>query len=136
MTAFDLDDLVERMAVPAAGLVAAVQGENVDHAHAVLSALTALELRALAVRLADWAPGPAVEVLQRLSETRHWCKSGEAGRIRHQALLSRPEIAVVVGVSPSAIQDWENGGGLPRGENAIRYGVVLNRLRAGLGERG
>ena len=91
----DLDALAVRMLQPAAQLVPAVQAGNASRAHAVLERLDLVELRALAVVLADWAPDPSAELLRRVTHVRLLCQSGEAARIRHRAFASRQELAEV-----------------------------------------
>ncbi|MET9339233.1 helix-turn-helix transcriptional regulator [Nonomuraea sp. NPDC003804] len=131
-----LDDLAEQMLGPASRLIRAVRERDVAEAHDVLGALDVLELRALAVRLADIAPVAGVDRFQRVTEVRHLCRTGEAAKLRHRAQASRGELAALVGVTETAISDWETGKFLPRGDNAIRYGAALDSLRAGLGESG
>ncbi|TMR11049.1 hypothetical protein ETD86_37015 [Nonomuraea turkmeniaca] len=59
-----LDDLAERMILPAARLVPAVQDLDESETQAILSSLSLLELRALAVVLASLVPAddPAMEL--------------------------------------------------------------------------
>lgn len=54
--------------------------------------------------------------------------SGEARAIRINAHLSLAEIGSEVGASVSAVWRWENGERLPRGQAALRYGMLLRDL--------
>lgn len=59
-----LDVLAEEMILPACRLVAAVQGRAADEAASILETLSVLELRALAVVLAELVPAddPAMDL--------------------------------------------------------------------------
>jgi transcriptional regulator with XRE-family HTH domain len=52
-------------------------------------------------------------------------KSGRARAIREEANLTQPEVARGVGVSQSAIAQWEAGRRVPRGDAAVRYAQFL-----------
>ncbi len=57
------------------------------------------------------------------------CITGEARTIREKANLSQAEISLDVGADPSAIGRWERGERLPRGEVALRYLRLLEKVR-------
>jgi len=65
---------------------------------------------------------------QLLSATRRLVRTGEAARVRAQALLSQSDVARLVGVKPATVWRWERGQRQPRGETAIRYGRLLRAL--------
>jgi len=68
--------------------------------------------------------------LQRLAAVRRLCATGEARQIRESSKLSLSEVADDVAVTPTAIWGWETGSRKPRGDAALRYGEVLDSLRA------
>lgn len=72
------------------------------------------------------SPAPASEAIVELLG---WIASGEALRVRLAARLSRPELARDIGCDPAAIARWESGDRRPRGEYALQYHHVLQRLR-------
>jgi DNA-binding transcriptional regulator YiaG len=54
--------------------------------------------------------------------------SGEARQIREAAHLSQSELARSVGVDNTTLCRWESGERFPRGEAALRYAALLDRL--------
>jgi DNA-binding transcriptional regulator YiaG len=63
-----------------------------------------------------------------LSKARALARSGAARSVRLAAGLSLSEMARPVEVSPTTIFRWENGERVPRGEPALRYLELLERL--------
>jgi transcriptional regulator with XRE-family HTH domain len=51
--------------------------------------------------------------------------SGRARSIREKAHLTQAEVARAVGVSPSAVAQWEGGRRVPSGDAASRYAEFL-----------
>lgn len=129
-----MDDLVELMTDRAKRLVMAAKRRDVLVAHAVFRDLGLVEVQALAVRLAALVP-PSVDQLRLATRARLQCRSGQAALIRQRAGASRGELAAVVGVHEQTIGSWETGKDMPRGDNAIQFGAVLDALQAGLGEK-
>lgn len=70
------------------------------------------------------------EDIVRVSKVRRLIHEGTAREIRERAHLSLSEVARHVGRTPTTIHRWENGERLPRREDAIRYGRLLERLAA------
>lgn len=66
--------------------------------------------------------------LMRLKKLREQTVSGEAKRLREDARLTQPELAAALGVPPSTISLWENGKRAPRGEKALRYAELLDKI--------
>lgn len=66
--------------------------------------------------------------LARLAQVRALASSGAARSVRLAAGLSLGEVARTLGVSPSTILRWETGERSPRGELALRYTDLLDRL--------
>ncbi len=66
--------------------------------------------------------------LQALTTMRAALTSGEAEALRRRAGLSRAELGAAVGVSREAVQKWELGDRIPRGDAALRYARLLARL--------
>jgi DNA-binding transcriptional regulator YiaG len=67
---------------------------------------------------------------ERLARLRALLASGEAQRIRQQHYLSLNEIGRSIGSSDgSGVGRWERGERLPRGQAALRYLALLDRLR-------
>lgn len=67
---------------------------------------------------------------ERLQRLRQRTTSGEARRIRQLARLSLDDVATDIGTDASSISRWERAESLPRGEAAIRYARLLDRLDA------
>lgn len=65
---------------------------------------------------------------EKLQALRARTASGEARKIREAARLSLNDIARSVGTHYSTIGRWESGERLPRGEAALRYAALLERL--------
>ena len=63
-----------------------------------------------------------------LIKVRAAARSGAAKDARLAAGLSLTEVAAAVGVTPAAVFRWEKGDRVPRGEAALRYARLLNRL--------
>ncbi len=53
----------------------------------------------------------------------------ERRRLREGAGLSLGQIAWVLGVTRQAVARWEHGSATPRGDLAVRYRDLLERLR-------
>ena len=71
--------------------------------------------------------------LVRVTQVRSMCRSGAAAEIRRRARATRLEVAAAVGVTESAVADWEAARYLPTGGRALRYGEVLDTLRSASG---
>jgi transcriptional regulator with XRE-family HTH domain len=54
--------------------------------------------------------------------------SGRARKVREGARLSQAEAAEAVGVRQSRLADWESGRRSPRGDAAMAYAALLERL--------
>ncbi|WP_443041630.1 helix-turn-helix domain-containing protein [Streptomyces sp. B21-083] len=65
----------------------------------------------------------------RLAEVRAVVASGEAEQLRTVARLSIGEVARACGVDQSTVWRWERGTRRPRGEAALLYGQLIDRLR-------
>jgi DNA-binding transcriptional regulator YiaG len=65
---------------------------------------------------------------ERLQALRERTASGQAREIRMAARLTQSDIARSVGVHFSTLSRWESGERLPRGDAALRYGALLDRL--------
>jgi DNA-binding transcriptional regulator YiaG len=65
---------------------------------------------------------------ERLQVLRERTATGEAREIREAARLSQSDIARSVGVHFSTLSRWESGNRLPRGQAALRYAALLDRL--------
>jgi len=48
--------------------------------------------------------------------------------LREGARLSQAEVASICRVTPAAVTLWEQGARMPKGEAAVRYGRLLERL--------
>jgi len=66
--------------------------------------------------------------LVRLSKIRSLAKSGAARSIRVGAGLSLGELAESLGVCVTTIYRWENSQRTPRGERAVAYADLLDKL--------
>ena len=68
----------------------------------------------------------------RIARARHLGETGRAREIRVAAGVSLSEMAADVGVTDASIAGWERVPPrfLPRGENAVRYALILDRLAA------
>lgn len=67
-------------------------------------------------------------VAERLSRLRALTQSGEARVIREHARLALSDIAQSINADPSSVGRWERGERLPRGEVALKYARLLERL--------
>lgn len=67
-----------------------------------------------------------------LARVRRLVRSGAARAIRASAGVSLAELAGAVGpsVQPTTVWRWERGERMPRGELAVAYLAVLDRLAA------
>jgi len=63
-----------------------------------------------------------------IAAARRHATSGSGKTIRETALLSRAEIAAVVGVDESTVWRWEQGQQVPRGKRAVKWAQVLERI--------
>lgn len=70
-------------------------------------------------------------VAERLSHLRALTQSGEARAIRERARLALSDIAQSIDADPSSVGRWERGERLPRGEVALKYARLLERLARG-----
>lgn len=70
----------------------------------------------------------ATSDLERLALVRQLITSGAARRTRQDAELSLSEIAEACGVDTATVWRWETGRRRPRGDAALRYADVLDRL--------
>ncbi|WP_425460953.1 helix-turn-helix transcriptional regulator [Lacisediminihabitans profunda] len=61
-------------------------------------------------------------------------RSGESKALREEAGISQAEFARAVGVSRSAVCQWESDSRSPRTEVALRCWSVLSRLRTVVSE--
>lgn len=66
--------------------------------------------------------------LTQLRRVRDQAQSGEARRLREDAGLSLTEVAKAIGVTASAVSQWESGRRRPRGIAALKYAAVLASL--------
>lgn len=64
-----------------------------------------------------------------VAKVRKMLAKGEAREIRCRAGLSLPEVASELAVSPATVWYWENGRHSPRGDRAVRYLDLLERLQ-------
>ena len=69
-----------------------------------------------------------VDKLAALAEVRALIESGRARELRLQARLSLSEVADAADVGVSTVARWEAADRRPRGEPALRYLAVLQRL--------
>jgi DNA-binding transcriptional regulator YiaG len=67
--------------------------------------------------------------VQELADVRALARSGRARSIRLAARVSLSEMAAEVRVAPSTVHRWETGQRAPHGAAALRYGMLLRRLR-------
>jgi len=63
-----------------------------------------------------------------IARVRALVRSGAAEKIRVASGLTISEVARAVGVYPSTVFRWESGSRVPRGERAVRYLQLLERL--------
>lgn len=68
------------------------------------------------------------EQLRTVGELRHLAVTGEARARRESLHIGLRELALAIGVSPSALSRWENRINLPRGEHALRWADALGVL--------
>jgi DNA-binding XRE family transcriptional regulator len=66
--------------------------------------------------------------LNLIAEARHRSATGLARDLRARNRLSQAKVAKVVGVSRSAVAQWETGRTLPHGKHAMAYGRLLRDL--------
>jgi DNA-binding transcriptional regulator YiaG len=66
--------------------------------------------------------------LVELARVRALCASGAARSIRQAARISLGEFGRSLEVSPSTVLRWETRRREPRGNAALRYGALLDRL--------
>jgi transcriptional regulator with XRE-family HTH domain len=69
-----------------------------------------------------------ITAAERLQTLRERTVSGQAREIREAARLTQSDIARSVGVHFSTLSRWESGARLPRGQPALRYAALLDRL--------
>jgi transcriptional regulator with XRE-family HTH domain len=69
-----------------------------------------------------------------LTWSRTAIRSGLAADLRVAAELSQAEVAAAIGVTPTAVQKWESGRRMPRGQVAVRYARFLVQLADALGK--
>jgi DNA-binding transcriptional regulator YiaG len=69
-----------------------------------------------------------ITIAERLTHLRELTQSGEARAIRERARLALSDIGQSIGADPSAVGRWERGERLPRGDVALRYARLLERL--------
>lgn len=55
-------------------------------------------------------------------------KSGRARGAREATLAGQREIALALGVTRTAVSQWEAGRSVPSAEHALAYGRLLDRL--------
>jgi transcriptional regulator with XRE-family HTH domain len=67
-----------------------------------------------------------------VARARHAAQDGRARSVRMAAGLSQHEVGGVCRVTGAAVSRWETGERLPRGDAAVRYARLLDRL--GLGD--
>ena len=70
-----------------------------------------------------------------LVDVRAIARSGRAREIRLVSALSLADVARAVGTSAPTIYRWENGHRRPCGEQALRYGALLDALARKLGDQ-
>ena len=68
------------------------------------------------------------EELTEISRVRDLLRSGAARSVRLGSRLSLGEVARALDVSPATVYRWETHQRVPRGEVAIRYLALLERL--------
>lgn len=68
------------------------------------------------------------EQLRTVGELRHLAVTGEARARRESLHIGLRELALAIGVSPSALSRWENRINLPRGDHALRWADALGVL--------
>lgn len=66
--------------------------------------------------------------VERLTQVRRMCITGEARRRRLDARLSVNELAAACGVSGLTVHRWETGSRRPRRDAALRYLNVLEKI--------
>lgn len=72
----------------------------------------------------------ATSDLEKLARVRRLIAEGEARRLREQAGVTLSEVAGASRVDTATVWRWENGQRRPRGDIALRYLKVLDRLAA------
>lgn len=73
----------------------------------------------------------AEERLAAIARARALVSSGAARSIRIAARVTQPEVATVIRSSVSTVSRWESRDRLPRGDLAVRYVLLLERLMNG-----
>lgn len=68
--------------------------------------------------------------IQRLAAARRHAAAGTGREIRVAAGISLAEVAGAIGVDESTVWRWEKRRSRPRGEQAIRWANLLERLRS------
>jgi transcriptional regulator with XRE-family HTH domain len=69
-----------------------------------------------------------IDDAEALRHVRNLTATGAARLIRHHAGLSLREVADVVGVDTSTVWRWERDERRPRGDAALRYAALLDRM--------
>ena len=78
----------------------------------------------------------AVACLADLVRAAQLPKPAERKRIREAAGLSLQRFAGVLGVTPTAVWNWEHGKDGPSLENAVKYRQLLDQLAAAVRDKG
>ncbi len=68
--------------------------------------------------------------IERLAAARRHVAHGTGRSIREAASLSQAEVAQAIGADESTVWRWEHGITRPRGERAVRWAQLLERLRS------
>jgi DNA-binding XRE family transcriptional regulator len=66
--------------------------------------------------------------LNLIAEARHRANTGLARQLRQRNHLSQAKVATAVGVTRSAVAQWETGRALPAGKHALAYARLLREL--------
>lgn len=82
-------------------------------------------------------PLPSMRTTQALQvvRVRDLVRTGEVGRSRERAGLSKREVAGAIDVSPSTVMRWERGERVPHASEGLRYLALLDALAAQNRER-
>jgi DNA-binding transcriptional regulator YiaG len=70
----------------------------------------------------------AVDDAVTLARLRELVASGRAREIRERARLSQAEVGAAVGVHQPTVHKWETGRTMPRGQAAVAYVGLLDKL--------
>lgn len=73
-------------------------------------------------------PTSSQRVTDSLVRARLAARVGFGAAVRKAAGLTQAEVGREVGVTQMAVSRWESGERVPRGEAALRYGELLERL--------